>query len=148
MRHSYFLQNILTILVQHILPHSSDRLLCQMDCAVYNVCPCRLMFLCGEYLHCTRSPPFAQNPSCRPVAVDAPPSYDSAQRCTKEKGAKMPFTITTTGTCYLLPQDGATVKADFLKHLLDPGETWIIAYAFTLTDMSVRACRLSAVAAP
>ncbi|MGB7349067.1 MAG: phospholipase D-like domain-containing protein [Candidatus Acidiferrales bacterium] len=47
----------------------------------------------------------------------------------------MPFTITTTVTCYLLPQDGATAKANFLQHLLDPGETWIIAYAFTLTDM-------------
>lgn len=47
----------------------------------------------------------------------------------------MPFQITTTVTCYLLPDDGAQAKADFLKHLLDPGETWIIAYAFTLTDM-------------
>ncbi|HEV2422233.1 MAG TPA: phospholipase D-like domain-containing protein [Candidatus Acidoferrales bacterium] len=47
----------------------------------------------------------------------------------------MPFQITTTVTCYLLPQDGAQAKADFLKHLLDPGETWITAYAFTLTDM-------------
>jgi hypothetical protein len=47
----------------------------------------------------------------------------------------MPFQITTTVTCYLLPQDGAQAEADFLKHLLDPGETWIIAYAFTLTGM-------------
>lgn len=47
----------------------------------------------------------------------------------------MPFQITTTVTCYLLPQDGAQAKGDFLKHLLDPGETWITAYAFTLTDM-------------
>ncbi len=47
----------------------------------------------------------------------------------------MPFQITTTVTCYLLPDDGAQAQADFLKHLLDPGETWIIAYAFTLTGM-------------
>jgi phosphatidylserine/phosphatidylglycerophosphate/cardiolipin synthase-like enzyme len=47
----------------------------------------------------------------------------------------MPFQITTTVTCYLLPQDGTTAKADFLKNLLDPGETWIIAYSFTLPDM-------------
>lgn len=47
----------------------------------------------------------------------------------------MPFTIQTKVTCYLLPQDGPTAKSDFLAHLLDPGETWIIAYAFTLPDM-------------
>jgi phosphatidylserine/phosphatidylglycerophosphate/cardiolipin synthase-like enzyme len=47
----------------------------------------------------------------------------------------MPFVINTQVTCYLLPQDGAVAKQDFLKHLLDPGETWIIAYAFTLPDM-------------
>jgi phosphatidylserine/phosphatidylglycerophosphate/cardiolipin synthase-like enzyme len=47
----------------------------------------------------------------------------------------MSFQISTTVTCYLLPQDGNAAKADFLKHLLDPGETWIIAYAFTLPDM-------------
>ncbi len=47
----------------------------------------------------------------------------------------MPFTIDTKVTCYLLPEDGATAKKDFLDHLLDPGETWIIAYAFTLPDM-------------
>jgi PLD-like domain len=47
----------------------------------------------------------------------------------------MPFVITTTVTCYLLPQDGAQAEADFLKHLLDPGETWITAYAFTLSGM-------------
>jgi hypothetical protein len=47
----------------------------------------------------------------------------------------MPFQITTTVTCYLLPQDGPQAKSDFLQHLRDPGETWIIAFAFTLTDM-------------
>jgi hypothetical protein len=47
----------------------------------------------------------------------------------------MPFEIKTTVTCYLLPQDGDAAKAEFLKQLLDPGETWIIAYAFTLPDM-------------
>jgi len=47
----------------------------------------------------------------------------------------MPFTIDTEITCYLLPQDGPIAKQDFLMHLMDPGETWIIAYAFTLSDM-------------
>ena len=47
----------------------------------------------------------------------------------------MPFVIDTQVTCYLLPQDGATAKADFLAHLMNPGETWITAYSFTLPDM-------------
>jgi PLD-like domain len=47
----------------------------------------------------------------------------------------MPFKISTTVTCYLLPQDGTAAKSVFLKNLLDPGETWIIAYSFTLPDM-------------
>lgn len=47
----------------------------------------------------------------------------------------MPFTITTTITCYLLPDDGTVAQQAFLKNLTDPGETWIIAYAFTLPDM-------------
>jgi len=47
----------------------------------------------------------------------------------------MSFTIDTQITCYLLPQDGPTAYAEFLKNLTDPGETWIIAYAFTLPDM-------------
>ena len=47
----------------------------------------------------------------------------------------MPFEITTSVTCYLLPQDGEEAKAVFFKNLLDPGETWIIAYSFTLPDM-------------
>lgn len=47
----------------------------------------------------------------------------------------MSFTIDTRITCYLLPDDGSTAYAEFLKNLTDPGETWIIAYAFTLPDM-------------
>jgi PLD-like domain len=47
----------------------------------------------------------------------------------------MSFTIDTKITCYLLPEDGPTAQQEFLKNLLDPGETWIIAYAFTLPDM-------------
>lgn len=47
----------------------------------------------------------------------------------------MPFTIDTQITCYLLPGDGTVAQQAFLKNLLDPGETWIIAYAFTLPDM-------------
>jgi PLD-like domain len=35
----------------------------------------------------------------------------------------------------LLPEDGPIAQQQFLKNLLDPGETWIIAYAFTLPDM-------------
>lgn len=47
----------------------------------------------------------------------------------------MSFVIDTKITCYLLPEDGPAARQDFLKNLLDPGETWIIAYAFTLPDM-------------
>ncbi|HXW57120.1 MAG TPA: phospholipase D-like domain-containing protein [Candidatus Cybelea sp.] len=47
----------------------------------------------------------------------------------------MPFTIDTAITCYLLPGDGPVAQQAFLRNLLDPGATWIIAYAFTLPDM-------------
>ncbi|MGD1157066.1 MAG: phospholipase D-like domain-containing protein [Terriglobia bacterium] len=47
----------------------------------------------------------------------------------------MSFTIRSKITCFLLPGDGQKAKQDFLAHLTDPGETWIIAYAFTLPDM-------------
>lgn len=47
----------------------------------------------------------------------------------------MPFQITTTVTCYLLPGDGSAAEAEFLKHLQDNGEMFIIAYAFTLPQM-------------
>jgi len=47
----------------------------------------------------------------------------------------MSFVITTKITCYLLPEDGPAAQGDFLKHLNDPGETWIIAYGFTLPGM-------------
>jgi len=47
----------------------------------------------------------------------------------------MSFVIQTTVTCYLLPRDGAATRADFLRHLLSPGKTWITAYALTLPDM-------------
>jgi hypothetical protein len=39
----------------------------------------------------------------------------------------MPFEITTTAQCFLLPDDGAAAKALFLEHLKDPFEMWIIA---------------------
>jgi hypothetical protein len=47
----------------------------------------------------------------------------------------MSFVITATVTCYLLPDDGPASRAVFLQHLLNPGETWITAYAFTLPGM-------------
>jgi hypothetical protein len=47
----------------------------------------------------------------------------------------MSFIISTAITCYLLPDDGVAAKKEFLAHLLDLGETWIIAYSFTLPDM-------------
>jgi PLD-like domain len=47
----------------------------------------------------------------------------------------MSFQITTTVTCYLLPDDGPAAQQAFLQHLMSPGETWITAYAFTLPDM-------------
>ena len=47
----------------------------------------------------------------------------------------MPFQITPTITCYLLPGDGAVAQQEFLNHVSDPGETYIIAYGFTLVPM-------------
>ncbi|HYY47137.1 MAG TPA: phospholipase D-like domain-containing protein [Thermoplasmata archaeon] len=47
----------------------------------------------------------------------------------------MPFQITTTFTCYLLPGDGAQGEAEFLHHLADPSEMYIVAYGFTLQPM-------------
>ncbi len=47
----------------------------------------------------------------------------------------MPFQISTTITCYLLPGDGAVAEQQFLQHISDPGETFIIAYGFTLVPM-------------
>lgn len=47
----------------------------------------------------------------------------------------MPFQITTTVTCYLLPDDGQAAEQDLLAHLSDPSEFYIIAYAFTLPQM-------------
>jgi len=47
----------------------------------------------------------------------------------------MPFQITTTITAYLLPGDGPVAQSDFLAHISDPGETFIIAYGFTLVPM-------------
>src|SRR5947208_1019394 len=49
--------------------------------------------------------------------------------------AGMPFQITTTITCFLLPGDGAQAEAEFLHHLADPSEMYIIAYGFTLQPM-------------
>ena len=47
----------------------------------------------------------------------------------------MPFQITSAFTCYLMPGDGPVAEQQLLQHMNDPGETYIIAYAFTLTPM-------------
>jgi hypothetical protein len=47
----------------------------------------------------------------------------------------MSFTITAKVECFLLPGDGTAAKQLFLKHLKDPHEMWITAYAFTLVPM-------------
>ncbi len=47
----------------------------------------------------------------------------------------MPFPITTTIECYLLPGDGPAAEAEFLHHLADPSEMYITAYAFTLQPL-------------
>ena len=47
----------------------------------------------------------------------------------------MPFQISGTITCYLLPEDGAAAEAALLQHLEDDGEMYITAYAFTLGPM-------------
>ncbi len=47
----------------------------------------------------------------------------------------MPFQINGPFTAYLLPEDGEIAQREFLKHLSDPGETYIIAFGFTLVPM-------------
>ncbi len=47
----------------------------------------------------------------------------------------MPLKITANITCYLLPGDGQVAEQEFLKHISDPGETYIIAYGLTLVPL-------------
>jgi phosphatidylserine/phosphatidylglycerophosphate/cardiolipin synthase-like enzyme len=47
----------------------------------------------------------------------------------------MPFTYKAETTVFLLPKDGELAQAEFLKALLSPFETYIIAYGFTLDAM-------------
>lgn len=47
----------------------------------------------------------------------------------------MPFQISSTITCYLLPGDGPAAEAQFLHHLGDSCEMYITAYGFTLPQM-------------
>ncbi|WP_280466205.1 phospholipase D-like domain-containing protein [Nocardia brasiliensis] len=46
----------------------------------------------------------------------------------------MPFVIDGPMTCYLMPGDHAEAEQRFLELVAGPGETWLIAYGFTLTD--------------
>ncbi|WP_215543582.1 phospholipase D-like domain-containing protein [Amycolatopsis sp. CA-230715] len=46
----------------------------------------------------------------------------------------MPFTINGSTTCYLLPADERPARKRFLELVSAPGETWIIAYSFTVPD--------------
>lgn len=46
----------------------------------------------------------------------------------------MPFVIDGPMTCYLMPDDHAEAEQRFLELVAAPGETWLIAYGFTLTD--------------
>jgi phosphatidylserine/phosphatidylglycerophosphate/cardiolipin synthase-like enzyme len=46
----------------------------------------------------------------------------------------MSFVIQGSLTCYLMPDDHQTAEQRFLQLLGEPGETWIIAYTFTLQD--------------
>lgn len=47
----------------------------------------------------------------------------------------MPFTITSSMTAYLFPDDEAVGEQAFLDLLKNPGETWIMAYSFTLVPL-------------
>jgi phosphatidylserine/phosphatidylglycerophosphate/cardiolipin synthase-like enzyme len=47
----------------------------------------------------------------------------------------MPFQMTATITCYLLPADGTVAEQELLNHISDPGETYIIAFSFTLVPL-------------
>jgi hypothetical protein len=85
-----------------------------MDCAAYRDCLSLLMFL-SEY-----------------------PLYAFGAAGAKRSGAEdLPLWRKRLMILCNSParRDGEQAEADFLKHLLDPGETWIIAYAFTLTGM-------------
>ncbi len=46
----------------------------------------------------------------------------------------MSFVIDSSLTCYLMPDDHDAAKQRFLELVAGPGETWIIAYTFTLQD--------------
>ncbi len=46
----------------------------------------------------------------------------------------MSFDIQTKIKCYLLPDDGDESRKDFLNLVSAKGETWIIAYSFTLAE--------------
>lgn len=46
----------------------------------------------------------------------------------------MTFVIDGSMTCYLMPDDHDAAKRKFLELVAAPGETWIIAYTFTLQD--------------
>jgi hypothetical protein len=45
----------------------------------------------------------------------------------------MAFSIDTSITCYLMPDDHDAAQQQFLKLLTGPGETWLVAYSFTLS---------------
>ena len=45
------------------------------------------------------------------------------------------FSMSAKIQCYLLPTDAVAAEKDFLDHLRGKGETWIIAYGFTLVPM-------------
>ncbi|WP_167472652.1 phospholipase D-like domain-containing protein [Nocardia arthritidis] len=44
----------------------------------------------------------------------------------------MPFVIDGSVTCYLMPDDHDEAERRFLELVAAPGETWLIAYSFTL----------------
>ena len=60
---------------------------------------------------------------------------NSTNGSTGNGGGGAPFQITAKITCYLLPDDGKAAEQEFLNHISDPGETYIIAYGFTLVPM-------------
>jgi hypothetical protein len=46
-----------------------------------------------------------------------------------------PFEIDGPIECYMLPDDGTAAQEDFLQHLDDPSEMYIIAYQFSFAPM-------------
>jgi len=49
----------------------------------------------------------------------------------------LPYTITSEVTCYLIPEEREAATREFLKHLHNPEETWIIASEISIVPVII-----------